>query len=567
MNTDTHQPTLENVTNPTDTDHTERVPRWEPPDSGTWEADLAHQTEPASATLRQLLPSNYREGFRRSFAPLGLPISHIAAEVVDGWIYTSAFIHDAPRGGSKPPPAFVLRLLGRIHPRFRRRARLAAAALASDHPMAETERWFAIREDSIGRNLALEDVDLAALSTDELARHVRTTADHVADGLLTHFSLIAPGAVVGEYLLAVDRWGLDRSFAAEAVFHGTPTTIEADRRLDALIDELGGRVPATPEAIRAHSPRAAELFVDYVRHHGGWTLGNDVTARCLVEVPDVIVATIEARRARRTSTVESGRSGVARLRAAVPEADRDEFDRLARRAQRAYSSLDDNSGLAAAWPFGIARRAQLTAAERLVGAGRLQAIDDVWTLTPDEIAAALTGTPYPTPEQVADRVAARARQRALTPPSYLGAPPSAPPDPDVFAPSVAELTRRMMAFSGAKFGAAEHATGIGSATVRGRAVVVSSAHEALERLEPGDILVTHTTTPAYNVVLPIVGGLVTTYGGPNSHPAVVARELGIAAVVGWSAALHRVVDGALIEVDPIAAEVRVVANCLPPTAD
>lgn len=538
-----------------------RSPRWEAPDAGTWEADLAHQTEPASATLRELLPANYAEGFRRSFTPLGLPISHLAAEIVEGWTYTSAFVHDAPRGASKPPPAFVMKLLGGVHRGFRRRARLAAAALADDHAGAEAERWFAMRDGWIRRNLALEDVDPAQLADDDLARHVRDTADHLADGLLTHFSLLAPAAVVGEYLLAIDRWGIDPSLAATAAFHGTPTTMEAERRLDALVDELGGTVPGTPGAIRAHSPRAAELYDDYVRHHGGWVLGDDVTARRLAELPDVVVATIDAHRLRRASAVDHDRAAtaLATIRSLVPDPERAELDRLAQRAQRAYSSLDDNSGLTAAWPGGIARRAQLAAAERLVEAGRLEASDDIWTLTPDEIVGLLTGAPTPSAEEIADRVVERAWQRTLTPPPFLGAPPSPPPDPGVFASPVAELTRRMMRFIGAKFGTAEQAIGVGSVTVRGRAVVVSSAHEALERLEPGDILVTQTTTPAYNVVLPIVGGLVTAFGGPNSHPAVVARELGVPAVVGWTGAPDRIPDGAQIELDPVTADVRIIA--------
>ena len=67
------------------------------------------------------------------------------------------------------------------------------------------------------------------------------------------------------------------------------------------------------------------------------------------------------------------------------------------------------------------------------------------------------------------------------------------------------------------------------------------------------------TTPAYNVVLPLCGGLVTTEGGPLSHAAVLARELGLAAVVGASGALLELRDGMEVEVDPVAGEVRLVS--------
>ena len=66
------------------------------------------------------------------------------------------------------------------------------------------------------------------------------------------------------------------------------------------------------------------------------------------------------------------------------------------------------------------------------------------------------------------------------------------------------------------------------------------------------------TTPAYNVVLSIAGAVVTADGGPLSHAAVLARELGIPAVVGAPGALG-IPNGSTVEVDPVAGVVRVMA--------
>jgi len=57
-------------------------------------------------------------------------------------------------------------------------------------------------------------------------------------------------------------------------------------------------------------------------------------------------------------------------------------------------------------------------------------------------------------------------------------------------------------------------------------------------------------------VLPLAGAIITAEGGALSHAAVLARELGIAAVVGVSGAMS-VPDGATVEVDPVAGLVRV----------
>jgi pyruvate,water dikinase len=77
------------------------------------------------------------------------------------------------------------------------------------------------------------------------------------------------------------------------------------------------------------------------------------------------------------------------------------------------------------------------------------------------------------------------------------------------------------------------------------------------QMEPGDVLVVPCTTPAFNMVLSLAGAIVTAEGGALSHAAVLARELGIPAVIGAPCALIDIPDGSMIEVDPIAGSVKV----------
>ena len=91
-------------------------------------------------------------------------------------------------------------------------------------------------------------------------------------------------------------------------------------------------------------------------------------------------------------------------------------------------------------------------------------------------------------------------------------------------------------------GAGPHAdpltgVGIGTAPHTGTARTAASADEAIDKLEPGDVLVVRATSPAFNAVLAVAGAVVTTHGGALSHAAVLARELGIPAVVGAAGAL------------------------------
>src|SRR5207249_11849518 len=52
------------------------------------------------------------------------------------------------------------------------------------------------------------------------------------------------------------------------------------------------------------------------------------------------------------------------------------------------------------------------------------------------------------------------------------------------------------------------------------------------RIVQGDVLVTESTTEAFNILLPLLGALVTDSGGLLSHSAIVAREYGLPGVVG-----------------------------------
>ena len=68
-------------------------------------------------------------------------------------------------------------------------------------------------------------------------------------------------------------------------------------------------------------------------------------------------------------------------------------------------------------------------------------------------------------------------------------------------------------------------------------------------LQPGEILVTTTTNVGWTPVFPRAAAIVTDVGAPLSHAAIVARELGIPAVVGCNDATIRLHTGDRIRVD------------------
>ena len=84
---------------------------------------------------------------------------------------------------------------------------------------------------------------------------------------------------------------------------------------------------------------------------------------------------------------------------------------------------------------------------------------------------------------------------------------------------------------------------IASGTVR----LVAGAHD-LAAFHPGEVLVAEMTSPDWEPVMKNAGAIVTRRGGRTCHAAIVARELGLPAVVGAEGALEKLRTGAVVTI-------------------
>ncbi|MEO8307206.1 MAG: phosphoenolpyruvate synthase [Pseudomonadota bacterium] len=99
--------------------------------------------------------------------------------------------------------------------------------------------------------------------------------------------------------------------------------------------------------------------------------------------------------------------------------------------------------------------------------------------------------------------------------------------------------------------------GTGKVLTEGRAIgqkigigvvrLVGSASE-MDRVQPGDVLVTDMTDPNWEPIMKRASAIVTNRGGRTCHAAIIARELGIPAVVGCGNATARLTEGADVTV-------------------
>ena len=84
--------------------------------------------------------------------------------------------------------------------------------------------------------------------------------------------------------------------------------------------------------------------------------------------------------------------------------------------------------------------------------------------------------------------------------------------------------------------------GLGSKITAGKVRILHSPDES-GKLQQGEILVTEKTDPDWDPILKKAGGIITDQGGRTSHAAIVAREVGAAAIVGTTNATKLLTDG------------------------
>jgi pyruvate, water dikinase len=88
---------------------------------------------------------------------------------------------------------------------------------------------------------------------------------------------------------------------------------------------------------------------------------------------------------------------------------------------------------------------------------------------------------------------------------------------------------------------------IGGKITAAVARVLSSPQDA-SKLNPGEIIVTDITSPDWDPILKKASGIITNKGGRTSHASIIARELGVPAVVGTQNGTEKIKDGEVITI-------------------
>jgi rifampicin phosphotransferase len=532
------------------------TPDWRAPEPGHWELDRSHFVGAPTPLLREFALPNLEAGLEAVFVRAGIPMRTFAHRIVGGHVYRrlSPLIG---RGGRRPPDA-ALWLVFRLHPELRRRTRQARRAFEERIWREELENWHEERPRIIERNLALQAEDLTALDDAALGDHLRRAFGNAGTGYRLHFELRPVDAgPVGDLLLFCECHGVEAGEVLPALAGASPASSAPLGAVATLAEQTRGRELETLDDVRALGEEASTALDDYLREYG-WRMvtSYDVDGRTLIELPGALLTSLQTIRSESAKS-NSGRAGIV-LRERLPAAERSRLDELVHEASTVYGLRDDNGPLTVEWPTGLLRRAVLEAGRRLAERSMLEEEAHACELGVDELEGLLAPGSGPAGADVAARAARRLELATLSAPRALGDPEPKPPD--WVLPGPIRRTVRILRATVSHLEAVDEqpplvGTGIGSEQYRGRARVASSP-EDVAAMEHGDVLVAPFTNPAYNTLLFIAGAVVCEQGGSLSHAAIIARELGIPAVVGAEGATEMIRDGEEVEVDPVAGQVR-----------
>jgi rifampicin phosphotransferase len=534
--------------------------RFDPPGSGFWEQDAVHFPRPVTRYWAEMHPEPFKRGFRELTSYYGMLIDTLDYRYLKGFAYKTV----VPVPDSEVPARF-------------QRAEEAVDGKLWREQLREWDETF--KPASVATHRELQSVDPDALSDEELVEYLARCRDHHIEMIYQHMRHTGAAMLpTGDFLVHVGDWtGLPPSELLGLMRGASPVSsgasVELERLVEAIAEDPGarrvlesdrdpGEVLEQLRSVEGDAGAAASAYLDLV----GYRLldGFDISGRYALELPDTLLRAIRVAVEEGASKESDVEARIADVRSRVPEEHRAEFDELLVEARLTYRLRDERGVFSDIWASGIMRRAVVAGGRRLAEKGRIQDPEHFIDADFEEMTALLSGTGGPSAEELAERHMFRTSHTAKDVPATLGPPPPPPPDPSGLPPGVARIMRAMMAGVGEIFGSsqAEHeerlVRGLAASpgVYEGLARLISGPTE-FDRIVQGDVLVTESTSEAFNILLPLLGAIVTDAGGLLSHAAIVSREYGMPGVVGTREGTGLIPDGARVRVDGDAGEVAV----------
>jgi len=218
------------------------------------------------------------------------------------------------------------------------------------------------------------------------------------------------------------------------------------------------------------------------------------------------------------------------------------FQKNLARAQK-YAPLREDGLADVGLSYPLLRKMLRELGNRLVEAGMIGEMDDVFWLIQDELENAVTRLDRGQSLENLSHIIPQ--RKAIWRAAQKAAPPMALPQMKVFGIDLMALKS-----GGLKKPKGDTLKGVAASpgSVTAPACVLHGPDD-FASMNTGDVLVASLTTPAWTPLFARASAVVTDIGGPLSHGSIVAREYGIPAVLGTGAATARIKTGQMVTVD------------------
>jgi phosphohistidine swiveling domain-containing protein len=558
------------------------VPSFHPPGPGVWELETVHFSRPACRFIQEPLLEGFGAGFALSTARYGVMLDRMEPAFVNDFTFMQPRPFGAPPGAKGPPPKIIFQLLMRLVPKIRARLRTSHEAFEKKQWRIDLAEWDErVRPAADKRHREIQAVDPSTLSDQALLDHVKVCRDQFRDMIKQHHTYTVTCCLpVGDLLAHVGTWTGKPHGEILQVLRGSSKIslgvahAELDRLASAIRADAASKAAlaatdapdAVLERLKTHPGDVGKAMRDYLDVVSYRTLGYDVSGKYALEMPTVVVGAIRAAVDGERAADDGIKTRIAKLRGQVPEAHQAKFDELVEEARTINRLRDERGHHSDGWATGLLRRALLDVGHRLVKKGAIDDAELAVDASFDELKALIGGKGGPALDELKRRAKWRATRSVNDTdiPRSLGGEPGGPPPAEWLPEHGRRAQRAMSAFLGSLFGEPElsrtevsvKGLPVSPGTYEGIARLVETEDD-FDRIQQGDVLVTRATSPYFNVVLPLLGAIVTDRGGQLSHAAIVSREYGIPGVVGTREATKLVKDGARVRVDGTLGEVTV----------
>jgi len=539
------------------------------PPPGFWQRDEVYHPEPIMPMWRSVYMAPISAGFKHALSEFSAPVEGREYRDIGGWGYFRATPLEVE------DPSFPARIKGCVE--FIRNFRELHFVR-----LWQTE-WKPTQE---ARIKELQRVNLSTLSDAGLTDHISSVLMPFLRESLRYQALLevifvwslARFAVVCQELLC---W--DDSQIMELLSGLSNETTEQTRRLSELARLATGNPPiwalfeqvhdSTVEELTATNSEFSAAFDAYLHDYGCRVLHHAIQYPTLKEKPAILLCLVRDQLARgfdqkvidaelaqkRSTTLTKARAALAER----PTAEKERFEKALESAEKVYPIKEGGEYDTMDAPMALMRYGLLEMGTRFVARCCLEHRDDVFSMEFEEALLAFRAG-KDIREVVRYRKGERAWVKTHPGPVSYGKDPGRPL---AILPSEVQLLGKGASWVMSQIYGVEqfqrpltemelHGIPASPGKYTGPARVIVTESE-FGKLQAGDVLVCKITSPSWAILFPSIGAIITDVGGTLSHPAIIAREYRVPAVVATRNATSLLKDGQTVTVDGSAGTVEI----------